>query len=167
MTTSNVLVEEDTQEINVKWLTAVYQIHVNTAEPVEQKKEDLFALAQLSTGELSATRESPVIQTHAETEGNVFQLPKDLFADVPQGTAERRAQRKMNVNPTPVRTEAVVWLITLVEDLIVNVHWDSEEPRVWTKTLAGLIHVAMEDSVRKLVEALLAIAHWDSKERHV
>ena len=36
-----------------------------------------------------------------------------------------------------------------------------------TKTLAGLIHVAMEDSVRKLVEALLAIAHWDSKERHV
>ena len=38
-----------------QWLTAVYQIHVNTAEPVEQKKEDLFALAQLSTGELSAT----------------------------------------------------------------------------------------------------------------
>lgn len=37
-----------------QWLTAVYQIHVNTAEPVEQKKEDLFALAQLSTGELSA-----------------------------------------------------------------------------------------------------------------
>lgn len=37
----------------------------------------------------------------------------------------------MNVNPTPVRTEVVVWLITLVEDLIVNVHWDSEEPRVW------------------------------------
>ena len=36
-----------------------------------------------------------------------------------------------------------------------------------TKTLAGLIHVAMEDSVRKLVEALLVIAHWDSKERHV
>ena len=36
----------------------------------------------------------------------------------------------MNVNPTPVRTEVVVWLITLVEDLIVNVHWDSEEPRV-------------------------------------
>ena len=36
-----------------------------------------------------------------------------------------------------------------------------------TKTLAGLIHVAMEDSVRKLVEALLAIARWDSKERHV
>ena len=36
-----------------------------------------------------------------------------------------------------------------------------------TKTLAGLIHVAMEDSVRKLVEASLAIAHWDSKERHV
>ena len=38
-----------------QWLTAVYQIHVNTAEPVERKKEDLFALAQLSTGELSAT----------------------------------------------------------------------------------------------------------------
>ena len=37
-----------------QWLTAVYQIHVNTAEPVERKKEDLFALAQLSTGELSA-----------------------------------------------------------------------------------------------------------------
>ena len=36
-----------------------------------------------------------------------------------------------------------------------------------TKTLAGLIRVAMEDSVRKLVEASLAIAHWDSKERHV
>ena len=38
-----------------QWLTAVYQIHVNTAEPVERKMEDLFALAQLSTGELSAT----------------------------------------------------------------------------------------------------------------
>lgn len=37
----------------------------------------------------------------------------------------------MNVNPTLVRTEVVVWLITLVEDLIVNVHWDSEEPPVW------------------------------------
>ena len=37
----------------------------------------------------------------------------------------------MNVNPTLVRTEVAVWLITLVEDLIVNVHWDSEEPRVW------------------------------------
>ena len=37
-----------------QWLTAVYQIHVNTVEPVERKKEDLFALAQLSTGELSA-----------------------------------------------------------------------------------------------------------------
>ena len=36
-----------------------------------------------------------------------------------------------------------------------------------TKTPAGLIRVAMEDSVRKLVEASLAIAHWDSKERHV
>ena len=36
-----------------------------------------------------------------------------------------------------------------------------------TKTLADLIRVAMEDSVRKLVEASLAIAHWDSKEQHV
>ena len=35
------------------------------------------------------------------------------------------------MNQTLVRTEVVVWLITLVEDLIVNVHWDSEEPRVW------------------------------------
>ena len=44
-------------------------------------------------------------------------------------------QRKMNVNQTLVRTEVVVWLITLVEDLIVNVHWDSEEPPVWVGVL--------------------------------
>lgn len=44
----------------------------------------------------------------------------------------------MNVNPTLVRTEAVVWLITLVEDLIVNVHWDSEEAPVWVGFLKKL-----------------------------
>ena len=30
------------------------------------------------------------------------------------------------MNLTPVRTEVDVWLTILVEDLIVNVHWDSE-----------------------------------------
>lgn len=43
------------------------------------------------------------------------------------------------MNPTLVRTEAVVWLITLVEDLIVNVHWDSEELPVWVGFLKNLI----------------------------
>lgn len=53
----------------------------------------------------------------------------------------------MNVNPTPVRTEAVVWLITLVEDLIVNVHWDSEEPRVW---VGFLKKVTLSSPIRKM-----------------
>ena len=53
----------------------------------------------------------------------------------------------MNVNPIPVRTEAVVWLITLVEDLIVNVHWDSEEPRVW---VGFLKKVTLSSPIRKM-----------------
>ena len=55
----------------------------------------------------------------------------------------------MNVNPTPVRTEAVVWLITLVEDLIVNVHWDSEEPRVW---VGFLKKVTLSFPIRKMAK---------------
>ena len=55
----------------------------------------------------------------------------------------------MNVNPTPVRMEAVVWLITLVEDLIVNVHWDSEEPRVW---VGFLKKVTLSSPIRKMAK---------------
>ena len=55
----------------------------------------------------------------------------------------------MNVNPTPVRTEAAVWLITLVEDLIVNVHWDSEEPRVW---VGFLKKVTLSSPIRKMTK---------------
>ena len=53
------------------------------------------------------------------------------------------------MNPTPVRTEAAVWLITLVEDLIVNVHWDSEEPRVW---VGFLKKVTLSSPIRKMTK---------------
>lgn len=60
--------------------------------------------------------------------------------------------------------EADAWLTFLVVVLIVNAHWDTEEPLVRKKIPVGPILVVMEGFARKLVEASPVTALWDSKD---
>lgn len=98
VTITNVPAGEVTQESSAKWLTVACPIHVNTEEPARQRKEVLFALAQLATEEHFVMRGSHVIQTLATMEESVYLLLMDLFADVPQDIEEKHVQRKMNVS---------------------------------------------------------------------